>query len=634
MKKVRKFIQVSLALILIISMMACSTPSPSTPPDAQTSSQNPATVTTTPEVPAPKPEEAQQEEVQQEEAPQGPAFSGNIWSLVDADGNRITTGRDATGTYAVTSSSKYEVSQVGAEVLAAGGNAIDAAVAMGFAIGVAEPFTNGLGGGGFATIRLASGENYFIDFRERAPAAAHPELFLDETGTLIPNSNYIGGLASGVPGDVAGLLYMLEHWGSMNRQDVMEPSIRMATQGIEISHFFQGATDSMTNAAVEFPILQEMYWSDELGTPLEVGSILTNPGMARALQKISDEGHDGFYKGELAEAIVASINDAGGIFTMEDLANYQIYRETPVSGTYRGFEIISSPPPSSGGAIMILILNMLEQFDVSSFPINSPEYINLWTEIFKLAYADRATYMADTRFEQVPLGGLLSKDFALSRLPLINLGSAMMTEEIVVGDPWEHEGTNTTHYSVADVHGNMVSVTKSINSYWGSGVVVDGFGFIMNNTMADFSVSDTSSVNRVDSGKTPLSSMAPTVVLNADGSPFMAIGTPGGPRIFTMIAQTLSHIIDHGKTINEAVGIPRIFNTAAFNDRLLYTPHLPGFEQYAITQETIDALMEMGHNEPTVMRSGAIQLVMYRPDGTLHGTADPSQDGRAVGVNR
>ena len=556
-----------------------------------------------------------------------PAYSVEGFETVDADGNRITTGRDATSKTAMAVASKYEVSQVGAEILKKGGNAVDAAVAMGFAQAVAEPFTNGPGGGGLAVIHMADGKNIFVDFREIAPAAATLDLYLDAEGKNNGNT-MLGGLASGIPGDVAGLLYMLENYGSgkLTREEIMAPAIRIAEEGLYISAYAASSITDAYEKATQFPEMQKVYW-DENGLPLEAGVVLKNPDFAKTLKIIAEKGKDGFYKGEVAQAIVDSLAKYDGVMTLEDLAGYEATVREPVSGTYRGYTLLSSPPPSSGGTILIEILNILENYDVASLKINSPEYIHLIVETFKLAYADRAQYMADEAFADVPLEGLANKEYAKERAALIDLSKA---QQPTFGDPTLHEGSNTTHYSVADAEGNAVAVTKTINYYFGSGVMVDGYGFMMNNEMDDFSTS-ADSVNKVEPGKKPLSSMSPTVVLKEDGTPYLVLGTPGGARIFASIAQIISRVIDHKMPLHDAISVPKIWNNGPANNFQYETP-LKGYEEYAITEETVAKLTEMGHDKIGTAASGAVQAIEYLEDGTLYGTADPRQDGKAVGV--
>ena len=562
-----------------------------------------------------------------EEPAKTPAYSTEGFVTVDADGNRVTTGRDATSTKAMATASKYEVSQVGAEIMSKGGNAVDAAVAMGFALGVCEPFTSGLGGGGLATIHTAEGENFFIDFREVAPAAATLDLYVDASGENNGNTKE-GGLASGVPGEVAGLLYLLEHHGTMSREEVMEPAIRIANEGFTVSAYCANAISDAYEKTQKFPEMSKVYL-DENGLPWEEGSVITNPDLGKALQLIADQGADAFYKGEIGEAMVATLAKYDGVMTMEDLAGYEVHELKPVTGDYRGYTVISSPPPSSGGTHLIEILNILENFDMASMEVNSAEYVHLFAETFKLAFADRAKYMADTNFVTVPLGGLTSQAYADKRAQDIDLNVAM--EQAAPDDPSPYEHTDTTHFSVADVDGNCVAITKTINYYFGSGVMVDGYGFMMNNQMDDFST-DSESVNKIEPGKKPLSSMSPTVVLKPDGSPFLVLGTPGGSRIFSGVAEVISRVIDSKMDLHTAISVPKIWNCSNKNN-LQYEKPLKGYEQYALTDETIAKLTEMGHGELKTTASGAFQCIMFMDDGTLYGTADPRQDGKAVGVN-
>ena len=556
-----------------------------------------------------------------------PAYSTEGFVTVDSDGNRVTTGRDATSTKAMATASKYEVSQVGAEIMSKGGNAVDAAVAMGFALGVCEPFTSGLGGGGLATIHTAEGENFFIDFREVAPAAATLDLYVDASGENNGNTKE-GGLASGVPGEVAGLLYLLEHHGTMSREEVMKPAIRIANEGFTVSAYCANAISDAYEKTQKFPEMSKVYL-DENGLPWEEGSVITNPDLGKALQLIADQGADVFYKGEIGEAMVATLAKYDGVMTMDDLAGYEVHELKPVTGDYRGYTVISSPPPSSGGTHLIEILNILENFDMASMEVNSAEYVHLFAETFKLAFADRAKYMADTNFVTVPLGGLTSQAYADKRAQDIDLNVAM--EQAAPDDPSPYEHTDTTHFSVADVDGNCVAITKTINYYFGSGVMVDGYGFMMNNQMDDFST-DPESVNKIEPGKKPLSSMSPTVVLKPDGSPFLVLGTPGGSRIFSGVAEVISRVIDSKMDLHTAISVPKIWNCSNKNN-LQYEKPLKGYEQYALTDETIAKLTEMGHGELKTAASGAFQCIMFMDDGTLYGTADPRQDGKAVGVN-
>ena len=620
MKNTKKALSMlAAASLLAMSFAGCTSQTPAPAPAASTAE---ASVEDTADTSA----EATTEETQEAEG-LTPAYSVDDYETVDADGNRVTTGRDATGTKGMASASKYEVSQVGAEIMSKGGNAIDAAVAMGFALCVCEPFTSGIGGGGIATIHLADGTNTFVDFREVAPAASDPELYRYAEGKKNEKITK-GGLASGVPGDLAGLLYMLDKYGTMDRADVMEPAIRIAREGFVVSTYCANAISDAYEKAQEFPEMQKVYW-DENGLPYDAGAVINNPDLADTLQLIADEGADAFYKGEIGEDMIATLAKYDGNMTMEDLANYEVMEHEPVEGDYRGYHIISSPPPSSGGTHLIEILNILENVDVGAMDINSTEYIHWFTEAFKLAYADRAAYMADTAFTTVPLGGLTSQEYADVRFATIDPEKA--NDEVTADDPFNYEHTDTTHFSVADAEGNIVGITKTINYYFGSGVMVEGRGFMMNNQMDDFEV-DPDSVNVVEPGKKPLSSMSPTIVLNEDGSPFMVLGTPGGMRIFVSVLQVISRVIDHGMSIHDAICVPKIWNNGARNN-FSYENPLKGYEQYEITEETLKELEEMGHGEGATAASGSIQAIVFNEDGSLYGTADPRQDGKAVGVN-
>lgn len=609
-KKLRRIVSAALSAAMATSLAACG--------NTAATSTTAATSETT---------AAAESETKAEKPALTPAYSVADFQTVDAEGNRITTGRDATSKKAVAVASKYEVSQVGAEIMKKGGNAVDAAVAMGFALGVCEPFTSGLGGGGIATIHMKDGSNYFIDFREVAPALATLDKYVDEKGE--PNGNTKkGGLASGVPGECAGLLYMLEKYGTMTRAEVMAPAIRIANEGFTVSTYCANAINDAYQTAQEFPEMQKVYW-DENDLPYGEGAVINNPDLAKTLQKISDEGVDAFYKGEIGQAMVDTLKEYDGVMTMEDLAKYTVLEHEPVEGEYRGYKIISSPPPSSGGTHLIEILNILENYDIGSMKINSPEYVHTFTEAFKLAFADRAKYMADTAFTDVPLDGLTSQKYADERAKKIDPEKAM--EEAAPDDPTLFEHTDTTHFSVGDIDGNCVAITKTINYYFGSGVMVKGCGFMMNNQMDDFST-DKDSVNVIEPGKKPLSSMSPTVVLKPDGTPFMVTGTPGGSRIFSSVAQTISRVIDHKMTLLDAICVPKIWNCSNKN-KLDYEKNLKGYEEYALTDETIAKLTEMGHGEIKTAASGSVNSIIYNDDGTITGVGDPRQDGKAVGVD-
>lgn len=552
------------------------------------------------------------------------------FQLWDENGVVLRTGRSATGTQAVVASGKYEASKIGIQILEAGGNAIDAAVAVGFALGFAEPNATGVGGGGFMTLRLAStGETVFIDFRERAPSAASPEMwqtYTDANGNtaVIGSQKTLGGKSSGIPGEVAGMLYALENYGTMSREEVLGPVAELARAGLTVSPTLNSDMMNSYDTMLLYSESGDLFLKDIDGMkmPYEVGEVFKNPEYAKLMEKIIAEGRDGFYKGEVAKAIVDTVNKYGGLFTMEDMANYEVEVLEPIKGTYRGYEIISSPPPSSGGTIIVQILNILENFDLPSMEDNSAEELHLISEAFKMAYADRGEYMGDVKFVDVPLDGLVSKDYAKLLSEKIDPNVSM--ENVMPDDPWMFEHEDTTHFSVADKEGNIVAVTQTVNYVFGSKVAIPGWGFVMNNEMDDFVVG-AGHPNSIAGNKTPLSSMSPTVILTPEGEPYAVLGSPGGTTIIAAVAQVISNLIDHGMTMQEAVDAPRISgynnNTISYESR--------------IDPEEIAKLEAIGHiceaSDDWNRSFGSVNAVRYAPDGTLDGAGDPRRDGKALG---
>ena len=476
------------------------------------------------------------------------------WLPYDENGNLKLDERDAEGENGVISSANYYASKVGRDIIANGGNAIDAAVAVGFAMSTVESYYSGLGGGGYMLIRFAeTGETVFIDFRETAPTGANPDWWpKDENGEWAGYYDMqIGPQGIAVPGYVKGMMYALETYGTMDREQVLSPSVELATKGFPVGAYMRDTLTEHYDWYTYTDETEKIYFND--GLPYEVGDIYTNPELGETIQKIIDQGADVFYTGEIAEAIVETANKYGNTMTMEDLANYEVKVRTPVSGNYRGYTVISSPPSSSGGTSVVEILNMLENFDVSSLEVNSSEYINLFAETFKIAFADRAEYIADTDFTDVPLEGLQSKEFAAERASLIELGT---TKDYLAGEPYGFQGSNTTHFSIMDKEGNIVSVTQTNNG--GCGITAEGTGVLLNGEMADFSTGY-DNANSIEEGKRPLSSMSPTIILDENDEPFAAVGTPGSTRIITTMAQIVSHVIDHDMDIQDAIDTPRFF---------------------------------------------------------------------------
>jgi gamma-glutamyltranspeptidase/glutathione hydrolase len=532
-------------------------------------------------------------------------------------------GRAAVGANGVVAAAKPEASQVGIDILKKGGNAVDAAVATGFALGVLEPNATGVGGGGFMIIKLKDmAEPVVIDFREMAPGKATPTMYLGADGKVVPKSTYEGGLSVGVPGEVKGLLYALEHYGSgkLTRPDVIQPAIQWALQGIPVTVNLASIIKDNFGKLVKYENGAQIYLKD--GLPYEAGDVIYNPDLAKTLAKIVKEGEDAVYKGEIAQAIVDEVQKRGGIITLDDLANYQIKVRKAVEGDYRGYKVYSVPPASSGGTHLVEILNILENFDVKKIGFQTPQAAHLWSEILKLTFADRSKYMGDTDFVKVPLAGLTSKEYAKAQATRIDLNASMNPPQ--AGDPYKYESGSTTHFSVMDKEGNMVAVTKTINYFFGSGVVIPGWGFIMNDEMDDF-VATPGSVNSVEPGKRPLSSMSPTLVLDSEGRSFMTIGSPGATRIFPTVAQVISNVIDFGFPIQEAILAPRVYQAASGD------LHLEG--RYPVG--ALDGIKKLGHNVSLHADwdayFGGVHAIVYDYDaGLLYGGADPRRDGQAA----
>ena len=604
----KKFAALLTALALVLSLAACG---PKTPPPANSGSNvSPGNASTS----------------QGDTQPTDDNYTSlDDFILWNEDGTLTTTGRDATGETAVVSSGKYEASKIGRTIIENGGNAVDAAVAVAFALGLVEPNATGLGGGGFMTMRSAeTGDIKVINFRECAPAAATPDMWqVDAEGKVIGGQNMSGGKAVGVPGTVAGMLYALENYGTMSRDDVLAPIIELAEKGITVTPTFSADMNNTYDKLMLYSESGKIFLKDVDGMllPYDVGDTFVNKDYAKTLRLIAKDGADVFYKGEIAKAMVSAVQKYGGVMTMEDLANYQVEVMEPVHGTYRGYDIYSSPSPSSGGTIVLEILNILENFDIPSMEHDSAEKQHLMASAFAMAYADRGQYMGDTKYVDVPVNGLINKDYAAKLAAKIDSGTAMTN--VMPDDPWMFEHEDTTHFSVADKDGNIVSVTFTVNGYFGSAVAADGYGFILNNEMGDFNVG-AGHPNSIAGGKTPLSSMSPTIIMK-DGKPFAAIGSPGGVTIIAAVAQICSNLIDQGMTMQEAVDAPRIKGyrdctldyEGRFSDETIADMESKGW--------TMNASDEFNRS------FGSVNAVRYAEDGTLDGAGDPRRDGKALG---
>lgn len=538
-----------------------------------------------------------------------------------------TEARDAKACNGMVASAHPLATQVGVDILKAGGNAVDAAVAVGFTLGVVEPNASGLGGGGFLMIREAkTGKVSFIDFREKAPSKATADMFeLDAHGKPKFDSrgfkpSAIGGKSVGVPGEVAGLLTALEQFGTMDRKKLIDPAIKYAEEGIVVSEVLAGLIAKHYDSLSTFPASEKIYLSD--GFAKEKGERVVNPELANTLRLIQKNGRDAFYKGDIAKKIVAAIQADGGIMTMDDLADYDVSFRTPVTGNYRGIDIISAPPASSGGTHVIELLNIMENFDLKKMGANSAESIHAWAEAMKLMYADRAQFMADTDFVKVPLKGLTSNAYGKQQFSRIDMDKVV--ERQTAGDPWPTESGSTTHFSIIDKEGNMVACTKTINHFFGSGIVAPGTGVLLNDEMDDFDKRP-GQANSIEAGKKPLSSMSPTLLMK-DGKPYASLGTPGGKRIITTVALLISNLVDYDMNIQEAIDAARINNYE--KGKLKIEGRIPSDVQLALKAKGHELKVRKDFD---LYFGGAQGIVIDQKTGELHGGADPRRDGVARG---
>ncbi len=518
-----------------------------------------------------------------------------------------------------------------------GGNAVDAAVATALALNVVEPNASGIGGGGFMTVYLAAtGEAIVLDYREVAPASATTDMYASDQAKAERWSS-LGGRSVGVPGWLLGMWTALEKYGTMTFAQVAAPAIRLAEEGFVVHPMQEGIiVDSFAKLlAYTSPALVPYL---ENGLPIGAGRNLCQPALAETFRLVSEHGPQVFYDGPIGEAIVAAVNKAGGAMTIEDLAGYRVESRSPVSGTYRGYRIYSVPPASSGGAHVVQLLNILECFPMRELGHNSTAALHVMAEAMKRAFADRALYMADTAFANVPLVGLTSKAYARELASKIDLTRA--ATQVSPGNPWAyepkasgtpdavgglgHEQFSTSHFSVADEAGNIVASTNTINQFFGSGVFVPRYGIMLNNQMDDFS-KDPTSINAPEPGKRPLSSMSPTIVLDPEGRPFMTVGSAGATRIITAVVQIVVNVVDHGMKMDEAIEQPRIYN--------LETGGL--HHERGLGADVVAGLQELGHALTAESKSatyGTAQGILFDLEkGVMYGGADSRRLGVAVG---
>jgi gamma-glutamyltranspeptidase/glutathione hydrolase len=535
------------------------------------------------------------------------------------------------GTHAMVVSTEPRATQVGIDILKRGGNAVDAAVAVGFALAVTHPSAGNLGGGGFMLIRLAgTGETVLVDYRETAPAGAGRDMYLDGQGNVIPDASTVGYRASGVPGTVAGFALALQRYGTMKLADAIAPAAMLAREGVELSYYESESLRDSSDLLERFPESRRIFLRD--GRLYAAGERFAQPDLAASLDAIARGGSKEFYEGPIAHRIASEMSANGGLITLDDLRSYRAIVRQPVKGTYRGYEIYSTPPPSSGGTALVEMLNMLEHFPLERYGQGSSRSLHLIAETMKLAFADRAEFLGDSDFVGVPVAGLTSKSYARSRFKLIDPYLASDASSLGHGNPMPYESEKTTHYSVVDKDGNAVSNTYTLNGGYGSGVTIAGTGILMNNEMDDFSAKPGSpnayglvhgEANAIAPRKRPLSAMTPTIVLK-DGGLFLVLGSPGGPTIINTVLQTILNVIDYRMTIQEAVDAPRVHHQ--------WMPDKLVLERTGFAQDVKDGLKACGHTLEIRGTMGDCQAIMIEPrTGVRLGAADPRNDGLALG---
>ncbi len=529
-------------------------------------------------------------------------------------------------------SSQHLASEIGAEILKAGGNAIDAAVAVGYAEAVVNPCCGNIGGGGFMVLHLSDGRDRFVNFREMAPGAATPTMYLDEAGNPIPGQSRYGYKSVAVPGTVMGLDHVLAEYGTMKRDAVMAPAIRLAREGFVLE---RGDTDIMDYLARRFksdPVVAGIFLRPD-GSALQPGDRLVQPDLAATLDAIAKNGPDAFYKGRIPEAVEAASKAGGGIIDAADFAHYKISESEPLRCTYRGYVFISTPPPSAGGTTLCEILNILEGYDMKALGFHSAESVHVMTEAMRHAFLDRNTYLGDPDFVKNPLDRLLSKDYAAAIRAQIQPDKATPSSEVRPGSE-PHEQTDTTHYSVVDQAGNAVSVTYTINGLFGAVVMAPGTGFLLNDEMDDFTVKRgvpnlfglvQDKANFIEPGKRPLSSMAPTLVTR-DGKVFLVLGSPGGSRIITITLEAALNIIDYGMEPRQAVDAPRLHHQ--------WLPDELDYEPYALSPDTAKLLTAMGYKLNEQTSWGAAELIAIGPPAEAAGPASSGNDSALSGHMR
>ncbi|WP_288063470.1 gamma-glutamyltransferase [Rodentibacter caecimuris] len=519
--------------------------------------------------------------------------------------------------------------QVGVEILKQGGNAVDAAVAVGFALAVVLPNAGNIGGGGFMVLHNEkTGEDLALDFRETAPLKASRDMYLDANGQVEDGKSLFTHFAVGVPGTVAGMEMALKKWGTMPLHKVLEPAIKLAEEGFPISQTLANLLDTEKEVLGKWQSSRKIFFKND--RTLAAGEQLIQKDLANSLKLIAKEGAKAFYEGEIAEKIVQEMKQHNGLISLEDMRNYKAIERRPIVGNYRGYKVVTMPPPSSGGIHLVQLFNMLENYPLDEFGANSAKTIHYLAESMKLAYADRSEYLGDPDFVKIPVSGLISKNYANSLIQNIKENYARPATEIKPGEPQPYESDQTTHYSVMDSAGNAVAVTYTLNLNFGSGIVAEGTGILLNNEMDDFSAKPGvanafgligGDANAIEAKKRPLSSMTPTIVLK-DNKPWLVTGSPGGARIITTVLQSISNTIDYNMNPAEAIVAPRIHHQ--------WLPDELRIEE-GISPDTLALLKAKGHKIKLKAPMGRVQIIQAR-DGGFYGYSDPrNPDGKTLG---
>ena len=542
--------------------------------------------------------------------------------VLTVSGVRAASQAPVAGENGMVVTAQHLATHVGVDVLKAGGNAVDAAVAVGYALAVVYPAAGNLGGGGFMTVQLADGRKTFLDFREKAPLAATADMYLDKDGKVVEGLSAKGHLAVGVPGTVSGMETALSKYGTLKRAQVIAPAIKLAENGFELE---QGDIDLLHTATGEFEKdkdLRAIFLHN--GQPMQVGQKLVQKDLAKTLKEISAKGTDGFYKGWVAKALVDSSQAGKGIITQADLDKYKTRELAPIECDYRGYHVVSAPPPSSGGVVICQIMNILEGYPMADLGYHSAQGLHYQIEAMRHAYVDRNSYLGDPDFVKNPIAHLLDKDYAAKLRAAIEPQKAGDSQAIKPGVS-PHEGNNTTHYSIVDKWGNAVSVTYTLNDWFGAGVMASKTGVILNDEMDDFTVKVgvpnmyglvQGEANAIAPGKAPLSSMSPTIVTK-DGKAVMVVGTPGGSRIITATLLTILNVIDYKMNIQEAVDAPRFHQQ--------WMPETTNLETFAVSPDTQKILESWGHKFAGPQDANHLAAILV---------GAPSLGGKPVGNNR